>query len=191
MVRHLLAHHLPEREVEIEELPPKIWAASSLRQRQVSLTFYSIPRTEVPHFPCTYWRNCSKLVLFPVSPKGKKNKISLYASVFVLCVPYFIFRMPTFSHWIQTLMLTMNDYIFHLNVFPQAQALMQSILFASDSVAMYIKMKYSACVDETALLEPAEPHQLTPQEILVHSCFSTPGQPGCCFWANRIYDHFK
>lgn len=61
-------------------------------------------------------------------------------------------------------MLTMDDYIFHLNVFPQVQALIQSILFASSTVAMYIKMKYLTCVDETALLEPAEPHQLTPPE---------------------------
>lgn len=58
----------------------------------------------------------------------------------------------------------MDDYIFHLNVFPQAQALIQSILFVSSTVAMYINMKYLTCVDETALLEPAEPHQLTPPE---------------------------
>lgn len=77
-------------------------------------------------------------------------------------------------------MLTMDDYIFHLNVFPQARALIQSILFASRSAAMYTKMKYSTCVDETALLEPAESLQLTPPETLVHSCFPTPGQPGCC-----------
>lgn len=77
-------------------------------------------------------------------------------------------------------MLTMNDYIFHLNVFPEAQALMQSILFASGSVGTCIKMKYLTCVDETALLEPAETHQFTPSETLVHSCFPTPGQPGCC-----------
>lgn len=88
-------------------------------------------------------------------------------------------------------MLTMDDYIFHLNVFPQAQALIQSILFASSSVAMYTKMKYLTYVDETALLEPAEPHQLTPPETLFHSCFPTPEQPGCCVWASRIYDHFK
>lgn len=74
----------------------------------------------------------------------------------------------------------MNDYVFHLNVSPQAQALIQSILFASNSAAIYIKMKYLTCVDETALLEPAEPHQLTPPETSVHSCFPTPGQPGCC-----------
>lgn len=86
-------------------------------------------------------------------------------------------------------MLTMDDYIFHLNVFPQA--LIQSILFASSTVSMYTKMKYLTCIDETALLEPAEPHQLTPPETLVHSCFPTPGQPGCSVWANRIYDHFK
>lgn len=149
---------------------------------------YSIPRTKVSSLALT-GEIAQNLFSFHSLPREKK--ISLYASVFVLCAPYLIFQMPNFSHWIQTLTLTMNDYVFHLNVFPQAQALIQSILFASNSAAIYIKMKYLTCVDETALLEPAEPHQLTPPETSVHSCFPTPGQPGCCVWANRIYGHFK
>lgn len=120
------------------------------------------------------------LFSFQSLPRQKK---SLYASVFVLCVPYFIFQksMPTFGHRIQTLVLTMDDCIFYLNVLPQALALIQSILFANSSVGMYVKMKYLSCVDETALVEPAESHQLTPSETLVPSCFPTPGQTGCWF----------
>lgn len=64
----------------------------------------------------------------------------------------------------------MDDYIFHLNVFPQAQALTQSTLFASNSVVTYSKTKYLTGADETALLEPTEPHQFTPPEAVVHSC---------------------
>lgn len=88
-------------------------------------------------------------------------------------------------------MLTMDDYIFHQNVFPQAQALTQNTLFTSNSVVTHSKMKYLTGADEAGSLEPTEMHQFTPPEALVHSCFPTPGQPGCCVWANRIYDHFK
>lgn len=84
MVRHLLAHHLPEHGVEVEELPPKIWAAPNLRQRQMSLTFTVFQGLKsLNSLPLT-GEIAQNLFSLQSLPRGKKTPASM--QVYLFCV---------------------------------------------------------------------------------------------------------
>lgn len=84
MVRHLLARHLPEHGVEVEELPPKIRAAPNLRQRQMSLTFTVFQElNSLSSLPLT-GEIAQNLFSLQSLPRGKKTPASM--QVYLFCV---------------------------------------------------------------------------------------------------------
>lgn len=73
-----------EHVAEAEELPPKIWAASKLRQGQMSLTFTSFQEQKsLGSLPLT-GEMAQNLFSFQSPPRGKKASISM--QVYLFCV---------------------------------------------------------------------------------------------------------
>lgn len=84
IVRYLLACLLPEHGVEAEELPPKIWPESSLRQRQMSLTFTAFQELKSLSSLALTGEIAQNLFSFQSLPRGKNKLISM--QVYLFCV---------------------------------------------------------------------------------------------------------